>query len=169
MLISSSSVPQLTAKDAEKLERQNSRKITQMIKEEKRKQSEKPREPKMLILGSSDSGKSTTMKQFRFLYGSGLTMEEKEEAKCIIYKNLLIACITLMCLADSNLASLTTTLEKDNSYPEDITTSSEDYSQSIAESFVSSIMDRRRSELQSLPVSARSIVNHHLVNVRICF
>ena len=106
------------------------------------------------------------MKQFRFLHGSDLSKEEREDAKCLIYKNLLIACITLMCLADSTLASQTNTLERGTSNVSDILAASEEYDQSIAESLITNAISRRGSEFQYLPVTADAIQRHHLVNVR---
>ncbi|KAI8892421.1 guanine nucleotide binding protein, alpha subunit [Globomyces pollinis-pini] len=47
------------------------------------------KEPRLLILGNSDSGKSTFLKQLKILYGSGFTDIEKDNAKVQTLTNLL--------------------------------------------------------------------------------
>lgn len=46
---------------------------------------------KLLLLGAGDSGKSTIFKQFKKLYGSGFTDEEKASFIPVIYNNTIIA------------------------------------------------------------------------------
>jgi GTPase SAR1 family protein len=53
-------------------------------------------EPKLLLLGTSDSGKSTLLKQFRILYGNGFTDEEKSKYFKAILKNIASAVNTLL-------------------------------------------------------------------------
>ncbi|KAJ2997410.1 Phosphatidylinositol (PI) 3-kinase [Globomyces sp. JEL0801] len=50
--------------------------------------SEKDKEPKILILGTSDSGKSTFLKQLKILHGAGFTSEEIQKSKLNILYNL---------------------------------------------------------------------------------
>ncbi|KAJ3313419.1 Guanine nucleotide-binding protein G(t) subunit alpha-3 [Boothiomyces sp. JEL0838] len=46
-------------------------------------------QPKLLILGSSDSGKSTLLKQMKIMHGNGFTDEEKKQAAQGIRDNIL--------------------------------------------------------------------------------
>lgn len=58
-----------------------SKKIDKYLKEEKKKYDNYLKESKLLILGSSDSGKSTLLKQIKLKYGKGFTDEERNLAK----------------------------------------------------------------------------------------
>ncbi|KAJ3325397.1 Guanine nucleotide-binding protein subunit alpha-15 [Boothiomyces sp. JEL0866] len=60
--------------------------LTQKAFEEKQKQ------PVVLILGSSDSGKSTLLKQLKIIHGNGFTNEEKEGYKHLVWENIAIYC-----------------------------------------------------------------------------
>ncbi|KAJ3256083.1 hypothetical protein HK103_005766 [Boothiomyces macroporosus] len=62
--------------------------IEKYLKEEKRTYEQYKREPKLLLLGSSDSGKSTLLKQMKILHGSGFSKEEKERSAVNIRKNI---------------------------------------------------------------------------------
>ncbi len=84
------------------LQRKLSKKIDADLEEERRQMEIYRKEPKILILGPSDSGKSTLLKQFKILHCSGFSSEEKDQAKYQIYKNLLIAAIILLAIADEN-------------------------------------------------------------------
>ncbi|KAJ3325463.1 hypothetical protein HDV06_004322 [Boothiomyces sp. JEL0866] len=65
-----------------------SKDIEKYLKEEKRTYEQYKREPKLLLLGSSDSGKSTLLKQMKILHGSGFSKEEKERSVVNIRKNI---------------------------------------------------------------------------------
>ncbi|KAI8901319.1 guanine nucleotide binding protein, alpha subunit [Globomyces pollinis-pini] len=77
-----------TAKD-QKEQKQQSKKIEDYLKNEKREYQKIAGEPKILILGSSDSGKSTFLKQLKILHGGGFTAEERKIAKNGVLKNIL--------------------------------------------------------------------------------
>jgi polynucleotide 5'-kinase involved in rRNA processing len=62
--------------------------IEAYLKEEKEKFLQLQREPKLLLLGSSDSGKSTLLKQLKIKHGNGFTEEEKQIARQEIRRNL---------------------------------------------------------------------------------
>jgi ABC-type phosphate/phosphonate transport system ATPase subunit len=49
----------------------------------------------VLILGTSDSGKSTLIKQLKILHGDGFAEKERLEAKKPIVMNILQSCNTL--------------------------------------------------------------------------
>lgn len=51
------------------------------MKKEKQKFLASQREPRVLILGTTDSGKSTFIKLMKILYASGFSEREKEQAK----------------------------------------------------------------------------------------
>jgi ABC-type polar amino acid transport system ATPase subunit len=53
-------------------------------------------EPKVLILGSSDSGKSTLLKQMKILHGTGFSDTEKVEICKSIRRNLVQSCAGLI-------------------------------------------------------------------------
>jgi guanine nucleotide-binding protein subunit alpha len=54
-------------------------------------------EIKMLLLGAGESGKSTVLKQMRFIYHDGYNAEERETYKEIIYSNTIqsMRCVLL--------------------------------------------------------------------------
>jgi polynucleotide 5'-kinase involved in rRNA processing len=64
----------------EKLRRQKEKErhqeIEAYLKQEKDKMLMDRKNPKILILGTSDSGKSTLVKQLKILHGGGFTKEE---------------------------------------------------------------------------------------------
>jgi ABC-type phosphate/phosphonate transport system ATPase subunit len=53
-------------------------------------------EPKVLILGTSDSGKSTLLKQLKIIHGKGFSDEERKESKRLILMNILTSCQSLL-------------------------------------------------------------------------
>ncbi|KAJ3271559.1 hypothetical protein HDV01_006521 [Terramyces sp. JEL0728] len=59
--------------------------IESYLKQEKKTFQQKQMQPKLLLLGSSDCGKSTLLKQMKIIYGKGFTEEEKNISK----KNIL--------------------------------------------------------------------------------
>lgn len=67
-------------------------KANKIIKEQDIKYKKFLREPKLLLLGSCDSGKSTLLKQLKILYGDGFTAEEKSQYKDRFRVTLLRAC-----------------------------------------------------------------------------
>ena len=89
------------------VQRKNSMLIDEGLREERRKMEEYRKEPKILILGSSDSGKSTLLKQFKILHCDGFTSDEKSIVKYQIYKNLIVAAITLVALAECDASDST--------------------------------------------------------------
>ncbi|KAJ3269478.1 Guanine nucleotide-binding protein G(t) subunit alpha-3 [Terramyces sp. JEL0728] len=79
----------------EKIERKNTqaknKEIEQYLKEERKAYEKYLKEPKLLILGSSDCGKSTLLKQLKILHGNGFTDLEKKAARDNIRTNLINA------------------------------------------------------------------------------
>ncbi|KAJ3359809.1 hypothetical protein HDU91_004799 [Kappamyces sp. JEL0680] len=74
---------------------QQSRTIDEFLRKEKVLYQKFVDEPKLLILGSSDSGKSTLLKQLKIMHRNGFTREELEEARSCIYAGIVIAITTL--------------------------------------------------------------------------
>jgi predicted AAA+ superfamily ATPase len=72
------------------------KKIEKYLLQEKKKFEQLQREPKLLILGTSDSGKSTLLKQLKIIHGNGFTEEEIVDAKCRILYNIVFACQKLI-------------------------------------------------------------------------
>jgi ABC-type lipoprotein export system ATPase subunit len=54
------------------------------------------RQPRLLILGTSDSGKSTLLKQLKILHGGGFSDEEKERYRQAIAANIASATYALI-------------------------------------------------------------------------
>jgi G-protein alpha subunit len=86
--ISKTSGGKKSPKNPEKIK---SDEIEKYLKEEKKKFEMLAVEPKILILGSSDCGKSTLMKQLKILHGNGFTVEEMYAFKKGIIKNIMAA------------------------------------------------------------------------------
>ncbi|KAJ3311410.1 Guanine nucleotide-binding protein G(o) subunit alpha [Boothiomyces sp. JEL0838] len=86
-----------------KEEREETERIEAFLKEEKKKYLALSAEPKLLILGTSDSGKSTLLKQLKILHGKGFTEEERSSAKLEIKKAVLSACNALLNECDDQL------------------------------------------------------------------
>jgi energy-coupling factor transporter ATP-binding protein EcfA2 len=53
-------------------------------------------EPKLLILGASDSGKSTLLKQLKIIHANGFSEEEKRLSKRGIIGNMISGLVTLL-------------------------------------------------------------------------
>ncbi|KAJ3319537.1 hypothetical protein HDV06_006270 [Boothiomyces sp. JEL0866] len=66
------------------------------LKKEKTSFLEYIKQPKLLILGSSDSGKSTLLKQMKIMHGNGFTEEEVKKASLCIKYNILTAIYDLL-------------------------------------------------------------------------
>jgi ABC-type lipoprotein export system ATPase subunit len=71
-----------------KEESKESKKIEEYLRQEKKKFLQLQKEPKLLILGSSDSGKSTLLKQLKIIQGKGFSEKEMLEAKHRIWGNV---------------------------------------------------------------------------------
>ncbi|KAI8893672.1 guanine nucleotide binding protein, alpha subunit [Globomyces pollinis-pini] len=65
------------------------------LREEKAKFEKQKSEPKLLILGPSDSGKSTFLKQIKLLYGKGFSKEDQIQSKRTIINNIIHAIDTI--------------------------------------------------------------------------
>ncbi|KAJ3306878.1 guanine nucleotide-binding protein subunit alpha [Kappamyces sp. JEL0829] len=83
---------QLTDKELKKI----SKKIDAQIKKDRHAMEEAASEPRVLILGTSDSGKSTLLKQLRILHGGGFSLEEIHSFKLQMYQNILATCATIV-------------------------------------------------------------------------
>lgn len=77
----------------------HSKAVEQYLANEKKLFLKYKAEPKLLILGSSDSGKSTLLKQLKIIHGNGFTDAEKELSKCGIIHNIITALATLLKLS----------------------------------------------------------------------
>ena len=66
--------------------------VEEYLAEEKRKFEKSQREPKILLLGSSDSGKSTLLKQLKIIHGTGFSEEEILYSRDRIWQNIGFAC-----------------------------------------------------------------------------
>ena len=75
------------------LQRINSRIERQIQKERKMKECQY----KVVILGPSETGKSTLIKQMKIQYGQGFSQKEKEEATEIVMSNLTICVYIILC------------------------------------------------------------------------
>ncbi|KAJ3325464.1 hypothetical protein HDV06_004323 [Boothiomyces sp. JEL0866] len=73
----------------EQTKKKNHFKLEAYLKNEKKAYQEYKMQPKLLILGSSDSGKSTLLKQMKIMHGNGFTDEEKRQAGQGIRDNIL--------------------------------------------------------------------------------
>jgi hypothetical protein len=58
-------------------------------------------EPKLLILGSADSGKSTLLKQLKLCYGSGFTEEERFTGRQVVQETIWKTCKQILTCIDS--------------------------------------------------------------------
>ena len=66
------------------------------LKEERTQYELLQKEPKLLILGSSDSGKSTLLKQLQIIHGGGFSDEQKALAIIHIRQNIFSGCTSLL-------------------------------------------------------------------------
>ncbi|KAJ3306052.1 hypothetical protein HDV03_000589 [Kappamyces sp. JEL0829] len=74
--------------------------VERYLKEEKQKWKKLQREPRVLILGSSDSGKSTLLKQLKILHGDGFTPSERIQATNRIRGAIFGALATLLAILE---------------------------------------------------------------------
>jgi hypothetical protein len=81
-----------SVKDSLSLAKTRAKEVDSYLKEEKKRYATLKAEPKLLILGSSDSGKSTLLKQLKILHGGGFSEEDKRNAIIHVRENLLSAC-----------------------------------------------------------------------------
>ena len=70
--------------------------VEKYLKNEKKIYEEYLAEPKLLILGSSDCGKSTLLKQMKILHGKGFNNGEKEKALIAIRQTIIDSGIILV-------------------------------------------------------------------------
>jgi guanine nucleotide-binding protein G(i) subunit alpha len=78
--------------DRIKQDAKESKRIEEYLRQEKKKFIQFQKEPKLLILGSSDSGKSTLLKQLKIIQGNGFSENEIMESKHRIWNNVCQAC-----------------------------------------------------------------------------
>jgi guanine nucleotide-binding protein G(i) subunit alpha len=76
--------------------RARSKQIEAQIKKDKQKIEDEKKEPRVLILGASDSGKSTLLKQLRILHGGGFQPDEISQYKLQMYQNILSTASTIV-------------------------------------------------------------------------
>lgn len=72
--------------------------IEEYLKLEKKKFVLESKEPKLLILGTSDSGKSTLLKQLKILYGGGFPEQELKAGRTAIRKSIVDICKAVLSL-----------------------------------------------------------------------
>lgn len=78
-----------------------------MLKHDKELWKQYSKEPKVLILGSSDSGKTTLLKQIRLLHGNGFSSSDLQTARQTIKDNIVTAIQKLLQLqTDKNLLAV---------------------------------------------------------------
>ena len=66
----------------------DSKDIEEYLKNEKKQFLKLQKDPKVLLLGSSDSGKSTLLKQFKIMHKGGFEEQELKKAKSVILLNI---------------------------------------------------------------------------------
>ncbi|KAJ3256081.1 hypothetical protein HK103_005764 [Boothiomyces macroporosus] len=77
--------------------------VEEYLKKEKKEYMLKQREPRLLLLGSSDSGKSTLIKQLKILHMNGFTNEERMFAKANIVNGVMEAMRKLLQKLGNNM------------------------------------------------------------------
>ena len=78
--------------------RQECQKINSRIeKQVKKDKAGMKKECKVLMLGASDAGKTTLLKQMKIMYGGGFSTREKEDAREIVLSNLVICVYIILC------------------------------------------------------------------------
>eukprot|EP00842_Homolaphlyctis_polyrhiza_P000810 jgi/Hompol1/172/HPOL_001005-RA len=76
--------------------REISRKIDQQLSKERQVYSDAMSEPRLLLLGSGDSGKTTFLKQIRIIHGGGFTPKEKRDYLQAMRLNIIDSAIALI-------------------------------------------------------------------------
>jgi hypothetical protein len=84
------------SKSVEELSTRSKEDMDIYLKEEKKRYELIQKEPKLLILGSSDSGKSTLLKQLQIIHGGGFSDEQKALAIIHIRQNIFSGCTYLI-------------------------------------------------------------------------
>ena len=65
--------------------------IDKQIQQDKQEFLNKQKEPKILILGSGDSGKTTLLKQIQIIHGNGYSPDQLLEFKVMLVQSILVA------------------------------------------------------------------------------
>lgn len=78
----------------EEMDRNNE--LEAYLKKEKAEFEKLSSEPKLLVLGSSDCGKSTLLKQMKILHGNGFSDAEKGNYRSLIRKGIVTYITTLI-------------------------------------------------------------------------
>ncbi|KAI8893675.1 guanine nucleotide binding protein, alpha subunit [Globomyces pollinis-pini] len=86
-------------------EKQRAKNLEHYLLNERKKYREAEREPKLLILGSSDAGKSTFLKQLKILHGSGFTDQEITAAKQNAIQQVITVSELILQNGDDNIKS----------------------------------------------------------------
>ncbi|KAJ2994386.1 Guanine nucleotide-binding protein G(t) subunit alpha-3 [Globomyces sp. JEL0801] len=92
-------------KEKELDEKQRAKNLEHYLLNERKKYREAEREPKLLILGSSDAGKSTFLKQLKILHGSGFTDQEITAAKQNAIQQVITVSELILQNGDDNIKS----------------------------------------------------------------
>ncbi|KAI8901309.1 guanine nucleotide binding protein, alpha subunit [Globomyces pollinis-pini] len=86
-------------------EAERAKQVELYLKQEKQKYLKSLEEPKILILGTSDAGKSTFLKQLKIIHGTGFTDEEIKQAKQSAITQVLNAAEIVIENSDENIKS----------------------------------------------------------------
>ncbi|KAJ2990684.1 hypothetical protein HDV02_004221, partial [Globomyces sp. JEL0801] len=86
-------------------EAERAKQVELYLKQEKQKYLKLLEEPKILILGTSDSGKSTFLKQLKIIHGAGFTDAEIKQAKQSAITQVLNAAEIVIENSDENIKS----------------------------------------------------------------
>ncbi|KAJ3306058.1 Guanine nucleotide-binding protein subunit alpha-14 [Kappamyces sp. JEL0829] len=86
----------VTPKQKRVLEKKKNKEIEEYLNEERQAMEREKYEPRILILGTSDSGKSTLIKQMKILNGSGFTEDEIVHYTNEVYSNVYTICVLLI-------------------------------------------------------------------------
>ncbi|KAJ3237077.1 guanine nucleotide-binding protein subunit alpha [Chytriomyces hyalinus] len=82
--------------------KQVSDKIDAELRREAQLKQQAPKGPKLVLLGSGDSGKSTVLKQLKILHGQGFTDDDRLEFRFKVRANVLDAARMLVSFLESN-------------------------------------------------------------------